>query len=173
MVNFEKAMAENMVAPPHPNPHASVQQWDNQWRGSEIVGITRIWERLYLGSLRDAAQLAAENPFRINSVLSLCSHKVPYRASGIRYTRVPIADSRPISTRQFDAVMRAISEGVRDGNLLIHCVAGVSRSPIMTAAWLRRCGCLNLVAALLEIEKRRPINPSLVLLRSVAMHLRR
>jgi hypothetical protein len=174
MANFEKTMAENAVAPPQRNPHAIVQQWDNQWRGSAIVGMTRIWERLYLGSLRDAAQLAAENPFGINTVLSLCSQKVPYRASRIRYTRVPIADSRPISARQFDAVMGAISEGVRNGNLLIHCVAGVSRSPIMTAAWLRRCGCLNLVAALLEIAKRRPIiDPSPVLLRSVAMHLRR
>jgi hypothetical protein len=35
------------------------------------VGMTRIWERLYLGSLRDVAQLAAENPFGINSVLSV------------------------------------------------------------------------------------------------------
>ena len=146
----------------------------NQWRGSAIVGMTRIWERLYLGSLRDAALLAAENPFGINCVLSLCSHKVPYRASRIRYTRVPIADSRPISARQFDAVMEAISEGVRNGNLLIHCVAGINRSPVMTAAWLHRCGCLNLVAALVEIDRRRPmINPSPVLLRSVAEHLRR
>src|SRR6266853_4614829 len=92
---FEKTMAENVVARPQRNPHANVQQWDSQWPGSAIVGMTRIWERLYLGSLRDAAQLATENPFGINSVLSLCSQKVPYRASRIRYTRVPIADSRP------------------------------------------------------------------------------
>jgi len=174
MAIFEKTMAENVVARPQRNPHANVQQWESQWPGSAIVGMTRIWERLYLGSLRDAAQLATENPFGINSVLSLCSQKVPYRASRIRYTRLPIAESRPISARQFDAVMGEISEGVRNGNLLIHCVAGINRSPVMTAAWLHRCGCLNLVAALVEINRRRPmINPSPVLLRSVAQHLRR
>jgi protein-tyrosine phosphatase len=100
--------------------------------------ITRVWERLYLGSLKDAAQLAAENPFGITAVLSLCSHKVPQKASGVSYTRVPIADSRPISAKEFDSVMAAIAEGVRNGKLLIHCVGGMSRSPIMTAAWLHR-----------------------------------
>ena len=33
--------------------------------------MTRIWERLYVGNLKDAAQLAAENPFGITAVLSL------------------------------------------------------------------------------------------------------
>ena len=138
------------------------------------MGMTRIWERLYLSSLKDAAQLAAENPFGITSVVSLYSHKGPRKASGVSYAHVPIADSRPISARQFDAVMAAIAQGVRHGNLLIHCVGGMSRSPIMTAAWLHRCGCLNLVAALLKIAERRPIiDPSPVLLRSVALQLRR
>jgi protein-tyrosine phosphatase len=138
------------------------------------MGVTRIWERLYLGSFNDAAQLAAENPIGISAVVSLCSHKVPHKAKGISYTRIVIADSSPISARQFDAVMAAIAEGVRHGKLLIHCVAGVNRSPIMAAAWLHRCGCLNLVAALVAIRERRPIiDPSPVLLRSVAAHLRR
>ena len=169
MAIFEKTVAENVVTRRQRNPHANVQQWDSRWRGSAIVGMTRIWERLYLGSLRDAAQLAAENPFGINSVLSLCSQRVPYRASRIRYTHLPIAESRPISARQFDAVMGEISEAIRNGNLLIHCVAGINRSPVMTAAWLHRCGFLNLVAALVEIDRLRPmINPSPALLRSVA-----
>jgi protein-tyrosine phosphatase len=138
------------------------------------MGMTRIWERLYLGSLKDAAQLAVENPYGITAVVSLCSQKVPRKAKGVSYTRIAIVDSGPISARQFDAVMAAIGQGVRHGKLLIHCVAGVNRSPIMAAAWLHRCGCLNLVAALLAITERRPIiNPSPVLLRSVAAHLRR
>jgi protein-tyrosine phosphatase len=141
---------------------------------SILMGMTRIWQRLYLGSLKDAAQLAVENPFGITAVLSLCSRELPYRASQINYTRIPIAESRPISARKFEAVMGAISQGVRHGTLLIHCVAGINRSPVMTAAWLHRCGCLDLIAALTEIDRRRPmIDPSPVLLRSVAEHLRR
>jgi protein-tyrosine phosphatase len=138
------------------------------------MGITKIWERLYLGSLNDAAQLAGENPFGITAVVSLCSHKVPREAKGVSYARIVIAESSPISARQFDAVMAAIAQGVRHGKLLIHCAGGVNRSPIMAAAWLHRCGCLNLVEALLAIKERRPIiDPSPVLLRSVVAHLRR
>jgi len=85
------------------------------------MSMTRIWERLYLGSLQDAADLAAANPFGITAVLSLCSRKVPYRASRINYTRIPIAESRPVSARKFEAVMGAIAQGVRHGTLLIHC----------------------------------------------------
>ena len=125
------------------------------------MSITRIWERLYLGSLKDASQLAAANPFGITAVVSLCSHKVPHRARNVSYTRVPIADSRPISARQFEAVMAAIAQGIRQGNLLIHCVGGVSRS-------------LIIVGSLLTIAQLRPItDPSPVLLRSVGEHLSR
>jgi protein-tyrosine phosphatase len=139
-----------------------------------IMAITQIWERLYLGSLNDATQLAAENPFGITAVVSLCSHSVSRKAKGVSYTRIVVAESSPISARQFDAVMTAIAQSVRHGKLLIHCAGGVNRSPIMAAAWLRRCGCLNLVEALLAIRERRPmINPSPVLLRSVEAHLRR
>ncbi len=123
MAIFEKTMAENVVARPQRNPYANVQRWDSQGRGSAIVGMTRIWERLYLGSLRDAAQLAAENPFGINSVLSLCSQKVPYRASRIRYTRLPIAESRPISARQFDAVMGGLRPMINPSPVLLRSVA--------------------------------------------------
>jgi hypothetical protein len=49
------------------------------------MGTTKIWERLYLGSLNDAAQLAVENPFGITAVVSLCSHRVPREAMGVSY----------------------------------------------------------------------------------------
>ena len=63
--------------------------------GEHLVGMTRIWERLYLGSLNDAAQLAVDNPFGITAVLSLCSSKVLRKASQINYTCMPIAEFDP------------------------------------------------------------------------------
>jgi len=135
--------------------------------------MTRIWERLYLGSLNDAEQLAVDNPFGITAVLSLCSQQVSRKTKGIGYVHIHIAESRSISARKFDSIMEAISQGVRHGRLLIHCYGGMNRSPIMTAAWLRRCGCISFTGALQEIERRRSISPSPVLLKSVAAHLRR
>ena len=104
------------------------------------MGMTRIWERLYLGSLKDAAQLAAANPFGITAVLSLCSRKVPDKASRINYTRIPIAESRPISAGKFEAVMGAISQGVRHGTLLIHCVAGTRGLGDIQICWKQSSG---------------------------------
>src|SRR5215467_9815501 len=44
--------------------------------------MTKIWDRLYLGSFKDAEQLATTNPHRIRAVVSLCEEEVP-RASNI------------------------------------------------------------------------------------------
>ena len=134
--------------------------------------ITKICEKVYLGSLKDAEALLASNALSIVSVLTLCPEAVSHRASGVEYVCAPFADCRPISAQEFDAVMAAITRGVRRGNLLIHCVGGMSRSPIMAAAWMHRCGYLNFDEALLAIERLRPIiDPSPVLLRSVGEHL--
>jgi protein-tyrosine phosphatase len=67
--------------------------------------------------------------------------------------------------------MTAMANAVQRGNLLMHCLAGMSRSPIMIAAWLHRCGYASIDKALAEISELRDIDPSPVLLRSVKEHL--
>ena len=94
----------------------------------------KIWDRVYLGSFNDAQQFATANPSGITAVISLCEDAVR-RAANISYVHLPIADSCPIPAQKFDAIMQAIADGVRQGNLLVHCIAGSSRSPIMVAGW--------------------------------------
>ena len=128
--------------------------------------MTKIWDSLYLGSIKDAQQLATSNPCGISTVISLCEEEVR-RAANIRYVHLPIADSRPISAQRFDEIMNAVADGVRRGNLLVHCVGGMSRSPILLAAWLHRCGYARIDKALAEIAELRDIDPSPALLFSV------
>ena len=85
--------------------------------------MTKIWDRLYLGSLKNAQQLATVNPPEITSVVSLCEEEVR-RAANISYVHLPIADSRPIGAPSFDDIMNAIAKNVRRGILLVHCVGG-------------------------------------------------
>ena len=132
--------------------------------------MTRIWGRLYLGSFKDALELATTNPCGITAVVSLCEDSVR-RAANISYVHIPIADTRPIPDEKFDAIMKAIENGVRQGKLLVHCVGGSSRSPIMVAAWLHRCGYAGIEKALAEISELRDIQPSPTLLTSVKGHL--
>ena len=135
--------------------------------------MTKIWERLYLGSLKDAAQLARSNPQRIATVVSLCREQVVQRAPKIVYIHIPIPDARPISVQKFEDIMFAIALGVRRGNLLVDCREGMNRSPVMTAAWMDRCGYAEIDKALSEIAELRDIAPSRMLLRSVRDLLRK
>jgi atypical dual specificity phosphatase len=146
-------------------------------RGGELGDqmMTKVWERaVFVGSLTDAEELVGANSMKIASVLSLCSEEIERKNPTIHYRQVPIADAQPISTRQFDEIMGAIDHGLRRGNLLIHCAAGYSRSPILAAAWMHRCGYLNFEAALKQIARVRPtIDPSPVLLKSIKEALTR
>ena len=129
--------------------------------------MTKIWERLYVGSVKDAEQLARSNPQHIATVISLCREQAPHRASKITYIHIPIPDSLPISAQRFEDVMFAIAIGVRRGNLMVHCLEGKSRSPILVAAWLDRCGYAGIDKALSEIGEQRDLAPSRKLLTSV------
>ena len=68
--------------------------------------------------------------------------------------------------------MFAIAIGVRRGKLLLHCLEGMNRSPILMAAWLDRCGYAGIDKALSEIAKLRDLAPSRTLLASVQDLLR-
>ena len=135
--------------------------------------MTKIWERLYLGSLKDAAQLARSNPRRIATVVSLCREQPVQRVPKVIYIHIPIPDARPISAQKFEDIMFAIALGVRRGNLLVHCREGMNRSPIMIAAWIDRCGYAEIDKALSEIAELRDLAPSATLLRSVRDLLRK
>ncbi len=135
--------------------------------------MTKIWERLYLGSLKDAAQLAHSNPRRIATVISLCREKTVQRASKVIYMHIPIPDAAPISAQKFEDIMYAIALGVRRGSVLLHCREGINRSPILMAAWMDRCGYADIDKALSEIGKLRDLSPSPALLTSVRALLRK
>ena len=129
--------------------------------------MTKIWERLFLGTLKDAEQLARSNPRRIETVISLCREQAVHRAPKVTYIHIPIADSRAIPPQKFVDIMYAVEIGVRRGNLLVHCLAGMSRSPILIAAWMDRCGYAGIDKALAEVAKQREIAPAQMLLASV------
>src|SRR5258708_13386212 len=71
------------------------------WLPKTRKQVTKIWERLYLGSLKDAEQLARSNPQRITTVVSLCREQAIHRAPKITYIHIPIPASPPILTQKF------------------------------------------------------------------------
>ena len=138
-----------------------------------LFPMTQVWERLFIGSTKDAERLATSNPHRVTTVLSLCAEPVVKRARKVNYLQIPIPDAAPISVGEFDAVIDGIAENIRWGTVLLQCGSGFNRAPIMAAAWMHVVGYKNIDAALEEIAGLRPtITPSDTLLASAKEHLR-
>jgi protein-tyrosine phosphatase len=135
--------------------------------------MTKIWERLYIGSLADAEELAEGNPHRIATVISLSEIPVASRHEGVNYLHLSIDDDAPVPIHQFYGVMDAIGKNIRWGTVLLHCGVGVSRAPSVAAAYMDAVGFKNVDAALDEIRRVRPfIHPSTVLVESLKENLR-
>jgi protein-tyrosine phosphatase len=105
--------------------------------------ITKVWEHLHVGGLKDAERLNADNPASITAVVSLCPDEVLPKAKGIKHVEIAIPDAQPISAEKFEKIMKTLTEQVSRGTVLLVCAAGMSRSPIMAAAWMHSNGHLN------------------------------
>ena len=135
--------------------------------------MTQVWERLFVGGLADAEELAAGNPHRITTVVSLSEIPVEAKRKGVNYLHLPIADDEPVPVREFDRILDAIAVNIRKGNVLLHCGVGVSRAPSLAAAYMDAVGFRNVDAALKEIRQVRPfIHPSSTLVTSLKENLR-
>lgn len=156
------------------NHHLSIIcTMDIMRKGHIAWDATQVWERLWVGGLADAAKLAGGNPHGITTVLSLSEIPVEQKHRALTYLHVPIEDGEPVPTRQFDAIMDALSENIRWGTVLIHCAQGMSRAPSMAAAYMDACGYKDIDSAITEIRKVRPfIRPSSTLLKSIKENLR-
>ena len=135
--------------------------------------MTQIWERLFIGCLADAEELADENTNDITTVISLSEIPVQTRREDVKYVHLPIEDDVPVPVRQFYGVMDAIRKNIRWGTVLLHCGMGVSRAPSLAAAYMAAVGYKGIDAALKEIRKVRPfIHPSSTLVTSLKENLR-
>jgi len=124
--------------------------------------LTKVSERLFLGSSEDAEALAKANPHQIKAVLTLSESPIRQQTPAVRYMHFPIRDARPIPVAWLNSILTAIEQNFHDGPILVHCAAGLSRSPTVVAAFLDRVGFLSFPAALRFIEQIRPAIAPLV-----------
>ncbi len=122
--------------------------------------------------MRVAESLSQSNPLGVNTVITLCPEIVRRKAEDINYLRFPIVDGQPVSARQIDTILDAIWTNIRWGKVLVHCVAGASRSPVILAGWMHAVGYKEIEECLAEIQRLNPIDPNPVLLQSVQEALR-
>ena len=134
--------------------------------------MTQVWDRLFIGGIGDAMEIAELNPFGITTVIALCREPIRIRRGGVNYLNFPVGEVQTISDGQLDAILDALWENIRWGRVLVANGDGSSSAPIIAAGWIHAVGCKDIDAALVKIGKLRNIEPSPILLRSAKRALR-
>jgi protein-tyrosine phosphatase len=130
------------------------------------------FDRLFVSDFRAAERLANENPLGIRTVLGVCIEKIQSRCPDITYVQFPMLDAQPLEFEMVDEVMHTVARSIIGGGVLIHCAAGLSRSPVMVALYFDLVGFKNFDEALNEVSRLRTVDPSPVIVRSAKQYLR-
>ncbi|XP_032394213.1 dual specificity protein phosphatase 8 [Etheostoma spectabile] len=136
--------------------------WSRQSE-AERPALSAILPRLYLGAESDVTQERLAS-LGISYVLSVsrCSPQPPFLPRS-RYLRVPIDDSLrdellPWIPQALHFIDAAMSSGA---SVLVHCAAGISRSPALAVAYIMYSLDLDLDQAYRFVKERRPsISPN-------------
>lgn len=118
---------------------------------------SKIITNLFLGELNDVPLFVRDIPDgEILCVLENRPMQEPSKAF-----QIPIIDERKgtyrVYIRQLDITFRFINRVLKDKNdLLIHCLAGQERSPLVVAYFLSRNFGITLEQAYKMVKKKRP-----------------
>ncbi|KAL7896026.1 protein-tyrosine phosphatase-like protein [Trichoderma sp. SZMC 28014] len=115
---------------------------------------------IFIGPVSAASSSSLLQANSISHVLSVGtspSSKVP----GVAYNRVSVTDSPSasiikISDTTCDIIEAALQSNNGTGRILVHCSAGISRSPAVVAAYLMKYHDMSLRMALGQIVRARP-----------------
>ncbi|XP_071537212.1 dual specificity protein phosphatase 10-like [Panulirus ornatus] len=136
--------------PPSPGNEATIEQA----QASQVLPF------LYIGNARDAQDLRILQALGITRVLNVTSHVPGYHEdSGICYKTLPAMDSGHQNLRQyFDEAIHFIDDARQAGaRVLVHCQAGVSRSPTIVIAYLMKHTRMTMVDSYKYVKARRLI----------------
>ena len=127
----------------------------NNWY--DILAMTQVGHRLFVGGYARAADLAKENPHKITAVL--CVHQVmDYpKNPDIIYMHIPFADGEGIPPKAFVKCLGWLKFMYEAGHVIyIHCAAGISRSVTIMASFMHYEGIAEFNEALDQIRLNRP-----------------
>ena len=134
--------------------------------------MTEVWDKLLIGGIGDALEVAESNEFGITTVITLCREPIRIRRGGVNYLNFPVVETSPMPTGWLDPIIDALFENIRWGKVLVADNDGTRLAPVIAAAWIHVVGCMDIDAALAEIGKLCTVDPSPILLRSAKRAVR-
>jgi len=128
-------------------------------------------DKLFLGNremAKDARRLKQKG---ITHVVN-CAEELPdYHPKEFRYLSLKMKDPDPRLATHLVAAAAFIDEGRAEGGVLVHCFAGVSRSPAVILAYLCHHHAEALPVAAKRLASAVWTNPDLAFLAQIAAHL--
>jgi protein-tyrosine phosphatase len=109
-----------------------------------------ILERLAIGDIHDANDLSKG----ITAILN-CTEEHDTSREGIPYLKIPLIDFQPINPEYIPRAIRWIKEVIADHTLLVHCNAGIGRSPSIVVCYLCEIG-FGFQEAVRLVKTKRP-----------------
>ena len=109
-----------------------------------------ILERLAVGDINDARNM----PQEITALLN-CAEEHDTCREGIAYLKIPLVDFQPIDPAYIPRAVAWIKEVIVDHRVLVHCNAGIGRSPSIVVCYLYEVG-FGFEEAVRLVKARRP-----------------
>ena len=142
--------------------------WDGG--GDQVDFIT---DDLAVAGLEAAWDLQTLIRHGIRAIVDASNREGNPRYPGIRYHEVRIADPDERLPAFLPGVVAFIDEARERGPVLLHCVAGVSRSPALAICYLHERHGLSLLAAMRHVRSRRmQADPNPLFLRMIQDYYR-
>lgn len=128
--------------------------------------VTKILPHLYLGNMKDASDRLPLERLRVGYILNVTSQPPPYKFHpGIQYKQLQAADNGLQNLLQFFEEAFDFIDLAKENNssALVHCQAGISRSPTIAVAYIMKNNpSLSLAEAYKFVKaKRSIISPNL------------
>lgn len=146
--------------PPPPSPSVVL-------RRSDKTG----W--LFLGNQNDAINPAFLNQNKITRFIHVCREcRCIFEAGDQNHLRIPIDDSHEESINEHfeTAILFLAKARADDANVLVHCYAGISRSPTIVLAYMMNNGALFNDAYQLLKNRRACVDPNLHFVGSLLLY---
>lgn len=114
---------------------------------------------LFVGSQQHAQSRPILEQLKITHILNITATCPNWFAGSIEYKNIPIKDTwnQNITSYFEDAFQFIDAARNSGGRVLVHCVAGISRSPTITIAYLMRTLNISLQGALSHVKAARNI----------------